>query len=146
MSSACWNRLDTFPEIKVTRWDLGRLDHLLVNHSGIRSSWAAELLVRKLMAATVMSEAEIPPLTVTLGSRVEYYDPHEGTHRVSTIVHPYELDFYDDGISILSPVGAVLLGLSEGQSMDYAASGGTPKIITVKKILHQPEASRRNRA
>jgi regulator of nucleoside diphosphate kinase len=97
------------------------------------------------MAASVVAEAEIPTLTVTMGSRVEYRNEDDATHGIATIVHPNELDFYDDAISILSPVGALLFGLSEGHSMTYAAAGGL-KTITVKKILYQPEASQRGRA
>ena len=56
-------RIDSFPEINVTRWDLGRLDHLLGGHSPGRPSRVIEFLVRKLMAANVMHDADIPPLT-----------------------------------------------------------------------------------
>jgi regulator of nucleoside diphosphate kinase len=139
-------RIDSFPEIKITRWDLGRLDHLLGNHSTILSSRVAEFLVRKLMAASVVGEAEVPALTVTMGSRVEYHDEEDATHSVVTVVHPHDLDYYDDAISILSPVGAVLLGLSEGQSMAFNEPAGGLKTITVKKVLYQPEASQRARA
>lgn len=138
-------RIESFPEIKVTRWDLGRLDHLLGSHSPIRSSRVVEFLVRKLMAASVVGETEIPALTVTMGSRVEYRGENDASRSIATIVHPNDLDFYDDAISILSPIGAVLLGLSEGQSMTYAAPAGGLKTITVDKVLYQPEAGQRAR-
>ena len=139
-------RIDSFPEINVTRWDLGRLDHLLGGHSPGRPSRVIEFLVRKLMAANVMRDADIPPLTVTMGSRVEYHGDEEAQGSTATVVHPNDLDFYDDAISILSPIGAVLLGLSEGQSMTYTESTGGPRTITVRKVLYQPEASQRARA
>ena len=139
-------RIDSFPEINVTRWDLGRLDHLLGSHSSGRPSRVIEFLVRKLMAANVVRDADIPPLTVTMGSRVEYHGDDEAAHSIATVVHPNDLDFYDDAISILSPIGAVLLGLSEGQSMTYREPTGGPRTITVRKILYQPEASQRARA
>ena len=136
--------IESFPEIIVTHWDLGRLDNLLSYHTAMQSSRVSQFLLRKLMAAKIVNETEISAVTVTIGSRVECHDEDGGTPRVVTIVHPNDLDSCDDAVSILSPVGATLFGLSEGQSMTYAMPGGRLKNITVEKVLYQPEASRRS--
>ncbi len=137
--------LDTMPDITITKWDLGRLDSMIGIHAPIRSWRAVEFLVRELMRANIVGESQIPASLVTMRSRVEYRDEASGTNKVVTLVYPGESDLYDDGLSILTPVAATLLGLSEGQSMSYPAPDGTLETITVVKVLYQPEASRQAR-
>jgi regulator of nucleoside diphosphate kinase len=78
-----------------------------------------------------------------MGSRIEYCEGSGHTNRIATLVYPDEQEFYDDALSVLTPVGAALLGLPEGKSTLYAGADGSRKTISVISILHQPEASRR---
>ena len=140
------SRLESFPEIRVTKENLGRLDTMLVDHAPIRSWRAVEFLVRELMRAKIIDPNEIPAQVATMGSRVEYREDGSRIPRVATLAYPGDFRLYEDAISVLTPVGAVLLGLSEGQSMSYPGPDGTPKSITVTKVLYQPEAARRARS
>jgi regulator of nucleoside diphosphate kinase len=131
------------PEIIVSKWDLGNLESLLTAHAE-RWNWrSVEYLVRELMRATIVEEDAIPDNVVTMGSRVEYREPGRGASAVVTISYPGEREFFDDAISVLTPIGAALLGLSEGQSICYAGPDGCPVTIQVIKVMHQPEASHR---
>jgi regulator of nucleoside diphosphate kinase len=102
-----------------------------------------EFLVRELIRATIVEDDELPPNTVTMGSKVEFREEGSKTNKVVTLAHPNESEFYDDAISVLSPAGAALIGLSEGQSISYGAPGGLLTTVTVVKVLYQPEANRR---
>jgi hypothetical protein len=64
------NPFESFPEIRVTKENLRRLDTMLVDHTPIRSWRAVEFLVRELMRATVIDPHEIPAQVATMGSRV----------------------------------------------------------------------------
>jgi regulator of nucleoside diphosphate kinase len=140
------NPFESFPEIRVTKENLRRLDTMLVDHTPIRSWRAVEFLVRELMRATVIDPHEIPAQVATMGSRVEYREDDHRIPRVATLAYPGDVRLYEDGISVLTPVGAVLLGLSEGQFMSYPGPDGTPKRITLTKVLYQPEATGRGRS
>jgi len=137
------SQAESFPEIRVTREDLGRLDTMLAEHAPIRSWRAVEILARELMRAKIVDAQEIPAQVATMGSRVQYREHDVLIPRVATLAYPGDFRLYDDAISILTPVGAILLGLSEGQSMSYPGPDGKPKTITLTKVLYQPEASRR---
>jgi regulator of nucleoside diphosphate kinase len=102
-------------------------------------------LARELMRSTVVDEREIPANTVTMRSRVEFRAEGIGVRQVATLVYPGENGLYDDAISVLTPVGAALIRLTEGQSIYYAARDGKPATISVARVLYQPEASRRVR-
>jgi regulator of nucleoside diphosphate kinase len=104
-----------------------------------------EYLVRELMRATIVDEDSIPAEVVTMGSRVEYREEGRNSSQVVTLSYPGEREFIDDAISVLTPVGVALLGLTAGQSICYAGPDGRPVTITVIRVVYQPEASSRIR-
>ena len=134
-----------WPEIMVTKWDLGRLECLLSIHASHWSWRSVEYLVRELMRATIVDEDAIPANVVTMGSRVEYREQGRSASQVVTLAYPGEREFLDDAISVLTPVGAALLGLADGQSICYAGPDGGPITITVIRVVYQPEANYRMR-
>jgi regulator of nucleoside diphosphate kinase len=136
---------DMRPDIKITRRNIGRLDALLAAHATDWSWRPVELLVRELMRATVVEESQIPPDTVTMGSRVEFREETHGITQVVTLAYPGERDAFADAISVITPIGAALIGLAEGQSISYAAPDGSPITVKVNKVLYQPEADHRVR-
>jgi regulator of nucleoside diphosphate kinase len=44
-------------------------------------------------------------------------------------------------VSVLAPVGCALLGLSVGQTIDWAVPGGRPLTLTLLGVDYQPEAA-----
>lgn len=75
------------------------------------------LLLRETERARLHSAAAISPDTVTMGSTVEFLDDSNGARRTVTLVYPAEADIAQGRISILTPVGAALIGLRKGQSI-----------------------------
>jgi regulator of nucleoside diphosphate kinase len=133
------------PEITVTKWDLGNLERLLSIHAAHWSWRSVEFLVRELMRATIVDEGSIPADVVTMGSRLEYREEGRNSTQVATLSYPGEREFLDDAISVLTPVGAALLGLAAGQSICYAGPDGRPVTMTVIRVVYQPEANSRVR-
>jgi regulator of nucleoside diphosphate kinase len=103
---------------------------------------AAEFLLTELKRARVVNPDGIPPTTVTMNSQVEYRDEGTGERAVATLTYPHQQMLYSDWISILTPLGTALLGLSTEQSMSFMDRDGSQRTITVLKVLHQPEARR----
>jgi len=75
------------------------------------------LLIRETGRAQLHSSAEIPNDVVTMGSEVEFFDDSCGNSRRVTLVYPPDADISEGRISILTPVGAALIGLRSGQSI-----------------------------
>jgi regulator of nucleoside diphosphate kinase len=143
MENERWSRIKSLPEIKVTKADRGKLDTMLAHHSPIRSWKAVEILVRELLRAEIVDEHEVPAQVVRMGSRVEFREAGDELSIVATLVYPGDSGLYDDAVSVLTPIGAILLGLSEGQSMPYSGPDGKPKTISVMKVLRQQAAAQR---
>ena len=60
---------------------------------------------------------------VRMGSTLRYVTD-SGEDRTVTLVFPAEADIAAGKISILTPIGAALLGLSEGQSIHWQTRNG----------------------
>jgi regulator of nucleoside diphosphate kinase len=131
------------PHITVTAWNRTRLEWLLKNHADAWSWRAAAALARALAGAEVVEERAIPPGVVTMRSRIAFRDEQIGARDVVTLAYPGERALHEDGISVLTPVGAALLGRSEGEAIRYPAPDGSPRTITLLEVLYQPEAGRR---
>jgi regulator of nucleoside diphosphate kinase len=141
MSDAIVSGTD-MPEIRITRGNRQQLDRLLADHAPIRSWRAVEFLVRELLRATTVDDETVPRDIVTMRSRVSFRDEDRGAIETVTLTYPGESGMYDDAMSVLTPVGAALLGLSQGQSISYPRPGGGVRTITLVKIHYQPEAVR----
>ena len=96
-------------------------------------------LQRELDRAVVVSSEAVPPDVVTMNSRVVYDDETAGVRRVVSIVYPRHADASEGRISVLSPIGTALLGLSVGQSIDWDFPDGSRRTLRVKELVHQPE-------
>jgi regulator of nucleoside diphosphate kinase len=119
------------PAIRLTPQDLGRLDTLLAGLPG--TSRVLDYLRREVDRAAVVSDDESSSF-VKLGSRVAFED-ETGRHYTGTLVFPGELDQHADSISILTPVGAALVGLAEGQAISYETPDGRTKTLTILRLL-----------
>ena len=133
------------PEIQVTKWDLSNIESLLSIHATHWNWRSVEYLVRELMRATIVEESTLPDDLVTMGSRVEYREVGRDSSEIVTLAFPGEREIYDDAISVLTPIGAALIGLKAGQSICFAGPDGRPVTIEVVRVIHQPEADRRSR-
>ena len=98
----------------------------------------AESLLFELDRATVIDSNAVPPGIVRLGSRVSYLA--EGAERRITLVMPSEADISAGRVSILTPIGAALIGLSTGQTITWTARDGRTHRLQVIAV-EQPAAS-----
>jgi regulator of nucleoside diphosphate kinase len=96
---------------------------------------AAEFLAREVDRAQIVAEdSEIPDGLVRIGSRVEFRDDVTGQARRITLVFPEQADTSVGRISVLTPVGAALIGLSVGQSIEWQLPSGGWRSLTVLAV------------
>ena len=122
----------SLPEITLTRRDADRLDSLIDAFDLFRGGPTGAFLLREIARARIV-EAPAPGI-VAMGSLVTFRDE---TGRVTTarLVYPAEAAGANgDAVSVLTPAGAALLGLGEGQTIAYLAPGGRQKRLTVLKV------------
>jgi regulator of nucleoside diphosphate kinase len=98
----------------------------------------SELLLREIARATIHGPAHIPSGIVTMHSTVQFKDEASGAERTVRLVYPAEADISAGRISILTPVGAGLLGLREGHSIKWPDREGRERRLTILKVI-QPD-------
>ena len=103
------------------------------------------LLRDKLNHAGIFFREDIPADIVTLDSRVIYTIDGE-TRGPQVLVRSDAADLPPFALSIHSLEGLALLGLAEGESFEMALGDGRHRIITVVKVVFQPEAQERDRS
>jgi regulator of nucleoside diphosphate kinase len=128
------------PPITITRDDVRRLS-LLANSSMTRFPRVAHFLAREIDRANVVpGQVELPGV-VRMGSRVTYRDEKTGRVREVTLVYPHEADIDLNWISVLAPVGAALIGLSAGQTIEFQTPTREKRSLTVLGVSVEPTAS-----
>ena len=98
----------------------------------------AEMLLNEIERATIVSEKRISPDVVTMRSVVEFIDEASGADRTVQLVYPREADISAGRISILTPIGAGLIGMRTGQSILWPDRDGRERKLTIVKVSREP--------
>tara|TARA_R110000782_G_scaffold37169_2_gene87481 strand:- start:1046 stop:1393 length:348 start_codon:yes stop_codon:yes gene_type:complete len=94
----------------------------------------------ELQRATIMDPEAMPPNVVTMNSTVRFVIKPGGMIAELQLVYPKDVpDHESNVVSVTSPMGTALLGLAEGQSIDWVLAGGHTISIRVVEIIFQPE-------
>lgn len=98
-----------------------------------RSAEVADSLLYELDRASVLPDTHIPPDVVRMGSRL-VYRANGGDDRKVELVYPAQADIAEGRISVLTPVGAALIGLRAGQSITWTTRDGRNQVLTVLSV------------
>lgn len=123
------------PAIVIAKPDYERLSNLV--DSALATPLVGEYLAEELERAHIVEADEVQPTVVTMYSRVVFRDESTGDVRTVSLVYPGEENIDEGCISVLTPVGAALLGLSEGQSITWETLTGESRVLTVLRLLSQ---------
>ena len=94
----------------------------------------ARLLLAELERAEVYPAPALPPGIVSMHSTVTFIDRGSGTSRTVELVYPQEADIDVGKISILTPVGAGLIGLATGQSILWPDRDGHERWLEIVSV------------
>lgn len=126
------------PDITVSSADLDRLESLL-GEIGAGAPEIADGLRAELDRARIVEPGEVPRDVVTMNSTVRFADAASGREFERTLCYPGDAATADTAVSILAPLGGALLGLSEGQEIDWPVPGGHLARIRILQVVSQPE-------
>lgn len=95
---------------------------------------AAGLLLDEIERADVRPDADVPDDVVRLGSSVEFVDEAHGHRRTVRLVYPAQADIAAGLVSVMTPVGAGLIGLSPGQSILWPDRDGQARSLRILAV------------
>ena len=98
-------------------------------------------LEEELVRADVVDPRDIPATVVTMNSTVRFKVEPLADEFLLTLVYPKDSDAANGKISILTPVGSALLGLSQGDQIEWPKPDGGLLNVHIEEITYQPERS-----
>lgn len=123
-------------ERTLTHHDHARLARLIALHP---AAAGAEALQDLIDSSELVAAPTVAGSLVTMNSEV-LLQPDEGAPRKLTVCYPDEARPADGFVSVLSPVGASLLGLRVGETARWCSAAGRTGAARILSVLFQPEA------
>ena len=130
--------MNSQPDIIISELDYNRIDHLLRATTGIATNIKSALLT-ELERAELVAPEQIPANVVTMNSQVKFSVISTGVTFTLKLVYPKDMDDSGNTISILAPVGSAMLGLKEGDEIDWQDGQGGMLQVRIETIEYQPE-------
>ena len=94
-------------------------------------------LMQEVARAEVRPSGEMPADVVNIGSEVSFRDEATGRVQRVTIVLPPEADIDRQRVSVLTPIGAALIGLARGASIGWETREGEERRLTVLEVARR---------
>ncbi len=122
------------PPIQLVETEAGMISDL---------AWAArdrypdvcQLLLDEVGRAHLCAAADLPVDVVCMGSDVTYRDARDGARRDVRLVYPSHADVALGRISLLTPIGAALIGMRAGTSILWPDRDGHLRDIIVDEVM-----------
>lgn len=99
-----------------------------------RAPDVAERLLHEIERADVLPSSELPADVVNIGSDVTFRDEATGRTQTVTLVFPPDADIAAGRVSVLTPIGAALIGLAAGASISWETRTGEERILIVTQV------------
>lgn len=99
-----------------------------------KSVLSAGLLLEEIERAETVDRSAIPVDVVTMHSRVEFVDERSGEPHAVELVYPGEADSGQGRISVLTPIGAALIGLRTGATIEWPDRAGIVRRLRVDNV------------
>ena len=93
----------------------------------------------RLSEMATVSQEEVEADLVTMNSRLRVRD-ESCREQVLTLVYDHDADPFGDKLSVVSPLGAVILGSRVGDDVKWQTRRGERR-LRIEEILFQPEAA-----
>ncbi|MGH7122229.1 MAG: nucleoside diphosphate kinase regulator [Acetobacteraceae bacterium] len=130
------------PRLLLAAHEHNRLSDLAEASLAQDPSEDAQLLLDEVTRADTLPADAMPSRVVAMHSYVEYRDERTGTIRRVQLVYPHQAKISEGRISVLSLVGAALIGLAEGDAITCLTRDRGERRFTVLRVSATPFAEK----
>lgn len=124
--------MGTTPPLVISQDDFHKISALL----SIARLEIVELLEGELARAHIVEKEQLPANVVAMNSKVTFIDLDTEKEQTVILSFPHEANIEQNRISVLAPIGAALIGLSVGQTIDWPISEQKMRRIRVTQVAH----------
>lgn len=115
--------------------DYGKLMAIASSVTGPTAEVADQLII-ELDRARIVAQAKLPEDAVRMGSIVTF-TTNDAQQRQLQLVYPGEADINAGKVSVLTPIGAALIGLRQGQTIPWSSRDGRDLVLTVVEVRQE---------
>jgi regulator of nucleoside diphosphate kinase len=128
--------------VVITDTDRMRLKELSESLRSLRGPYTGYVgeLEEQMHLASSVPATEIDPQVITMNSRFVVRDRRTGRLETFTLVYRSDCGGLDGSVSVLTPLGASLLGARVGDVIEWRFRGGVRE-LKIEQVLYQPEAA-----
>ncbi len=137
MSAATTPAATARPPIHLIETEADRLTDLAVGAAEALPE-VSELLLTEIDRAQIHAAGTLPEGVVSMYSTITFLDGASGKTREVQLVYPGDADIGAGRISILTPIGAGLIGLSKGQSILWPDRDGNERTLEIVDVRPAP--------
>ena len=120
------------PPIYVTEADFEILSNLADATAG--RALGGRVLAGEMARAQIVDPGQAPRPFAGIGARVAYQDLSNGQARTVRLSLPRDASIDDNRISVLSPVGAALIGMTAGEAFHWTDAEGRLRGVRVLSV------------
>ena len=120
------------PTIYVTEADFEILSNLADATAG--RAPGGRVLAQEMARALIVEPGEAPRPFARIGSTIDFQDLSNGQTREVRLSLPRDASIDDNRISVLSPVGAALVGMTAGETFQWTDPEGRARGVRVLAI------------
>lgn len=121
------------PAIHLTPGECNALSELALSAEH-RHPHSSAMLLAELDRAELCEPGELPEHTVTMNSRIDFIDEGTGARRTVQLVYPRNADIAAGRVSILTPIGAGLIGMTAGSSIRWPDRDGHDRLLRIVSV------------
>ena len=125
------------PNIIISEQDLNRLETMLEHQ--VKLTDTMKHLEDELARANVVKPNQIPANVVSMNAKVLITLAPSDEMTEVTLVYPHDFHGEKGQLNVIAPIGAAILGLAEGQEIEWPQLDGHMMKVKVEKVLYQPE-------
>ena len=130
MTHTLKHRRERAPKIVINADNLAHIE-ALAEGALQRNPALANRLLDEIGRARIVKPARMPKNVVSIGSVVTYRDETTGQQKTVTLVYPEDADIAHQRVSVMTPIGVALLGLTEGAAFYWDTRFNQRRRLTV---------------
>jgi regulator of nucleoside diphosphate kinase len=125
------------PNIILSEQDLHRLETMLEHQSEL--TLTMKHLEDELARADVVAPRDVPANVVSMNAKVLITIAPSIQPTEIHLVYPHEFTGEKGQVNVIAPIGAAILGLTEGQEIEWPQPDGQLMQVKIVQVLYQPE-------
>lgn len=125
------------PNIILSEQDLHRLETMLEHQSEL--TLTMKHLEDELARADVVAPRDVPANVVSMNAKVLITIAPSIEPTEIHLVYPHEFTGEKGQVNVIAPIGAAILGLTEGQEIEWPQPDGQLMQVKIVQVLYQPE-------